>query len=182
MKVNITGPESLFRPTITIQGQVQDNPLWPHVTLAASRGFTVEAPVVGGEARLDGVRSEFITTEMITAIVGLGGDIENYSRFIEVPDGEVEVPNYLPNSSVVTLDEDGAEVSTPVQWKDYHGPNHTIDEIGGKLYVSTHSFGTDMLGSAQAKLESDGYKLLTTSEYVALRSAAAPEAGDEDFI
>lgn len=165
MRVNIVGPEPLFRPNLP-NGDV--NPLWEYVTLATSRGLFVSA-AIGGNARLDNVSADLVTPDLAAGILQLGGDIENYSRFFAA-DPTLEVPAGTPNA--VSTDEEGNE--TPRTWADWHGPNHSHLEIDGTTYVSTHAWGTDLLLSEQKTLEGKGYVFKTVADIQALQAAAAP--------
>lgn len=164
MLVNVTGPETLFRP---------GSPLYDQITFAATRGITVTAPTPGGVARLDRLNADYITPEMADSIVALGGDVENYERFIVVPVANLgdDVPGFLPNST--TVDEE--ETETPRTWAEYHGPNHSIETIGDNAYVSAGSFGSILPWSIQKQLADAGFAFVTGPELVAIRPTPEEE-------
>lgn len=167
MRVNITGPENLFRPTLP---NGDPNPLWAYVTLAASRGLFVQAPDIGGTARLNDVSADIVTPDLALSILALGGDVENYSRWIVVPDASANVTAGIPQATVT---DEGNE--TPRTWADWHGPNHSHIEINGTTYVSTHAWGTDLLMSQQKALTDAGLTLITKDELLALMPAPEPD-------
>ena len=170
MKIDITGPEALFRP---------GSPLYDQVTFAATRGIFVNAPEPGGVARINKVDSAYVPEALADGVVAAGGDIENYARFIVVPEAKINdpVPEYMPNRTYSTTSSMNEEETESVRtWAMYHGPHHTTETIADDLYISTASFGSHLLYSIQKKLVDDGFKLISPSEFVAARPAP-DEAG-----
>lgn len=82
-------------------------------------------------------------------IVALGGEVHGYPCWIELGANviDTEVPEYVPHRT-----DDEENVRT---WADWHDSTHNHNEIDGKWYVQSNSFGTELDGSILAQLHAD---------------------------
>lgn len=140
-----------------------DNPLWPDLLQAVSRGLYVS--IESGSAVLDGL-TDF--TELTIAKVvgicaafptGLAQEIFGYPAFVQLDEADLvnDVPDYLTGcDTVIPFGEEGEpERKTWAEWQ------AAIPIIDGVALIELNGGGVVEPGSVIAQLIADGYAVLS---------------------
>lgn len=134
------------------------------------RGQTMEelAEFVGIE------NTSFLTIPYLQLAVAIGGEIENYPVFFELPaDLDTEVPAAFPNRVVVTMDEQSGEPVETVHTFATYYPEQLRTQIDGTWYAPAQAFAGSLVGSLFKASEwvAAGLPVITAQQYQALLPA-----------
>lgn len=149
-----------------------DNPLWPDLLQATTRGLYVEKR--GNKAVLDGLTDfDELTIAKVVGMAAIGVEVEEYPAFAKIAaeDMEDEVPEALPGAKVLSpLGEETDEVKT---WSEYRP---TAPVVAGYAYVELATpDGFRTKGSVLAQLVAAGVTILSEPEAIEDIAANSPQ-------
>lgn len=149
-----------------------DNPLWPDLLQATTRGLYVRKE--GNYAVLDGLSDfEELTIAKVVGMASIGVEVEDYPAYAKIAEADLgdEVPELLPGSKFLNeLGEETAQVKT---WAEYR-PHAPV--LGGHAYVElATSDGFRAKGTHIAQLVAAGVAVLSQPEAAAEIAAASPQ-------